>query len=281
MLSINKCANTLIKPSPKTSLDLAIAKGGDPATNTIKAIQAMGGIEKFVKKGDKVVLKPNSISTAPPEVAANTHPLVVETVAKLCREAGARDVVAVGHDDMRGYEGNGILSACQKHDARVVAAVSHDLYQSVPVLRGRILQNVELIKEILDADVFINMPIAKNHAEGIVTFSMKNLMGTNWDRVFFHRNGLHQCIADISTVVRHTLVIMDANRILLTNGPSGPGQTRDDKMVIAGADPVAVDAYTTTLFNMEPDDIPHIRYAYELGVGEMNLKKLNIKEIKA
>lgn len=280
LLSTTRCVQQLVKPTYSGKLDLAIAKGGDPASNTIKAIEALGGIERFVKKNDKVVLKPNSISTASPEAAANTHPLVVETVARMCRLAGARDVVAVGHDDMRGYEGNGILAACEKEGARVVAAVSRDLYQRVPVLRGRVLRNVELIRELLDADVFINMPIAKHHAEATVTLTMKNLMGVNWDRVFFHRNGLHQCIADITTVVTHTLVIMDANRILLTNGPSGPGETREEKTVIAGTDPVAVDAYATTLFNRTPDDIPHIRYAYELGVGEMDLKKLTIKEIR-
>ena len=160
-----------------------------------------------------------------------------------------------------------------------MAATTRDLYQAVPVLRGRLLQNEEIIKDVLDADVFINMPIAKDHAGTRLTLGMKNHMGINWNRGYFHQYGLHQGIADLATVVKPDLIIMDANRILLTNGPGGPGQTREDKTVIAGTDQVAVDTYTATLFNLTPRDVPHIQYAYELGVGEANLKKLNIKEI--
>ena len=96
---------------------------------------------------------------------------------------------------------------------------------------------------------------------------------------FFHQNGLQQCIADLNTVVKTDLIVMDANRILLTNGPSGPGQTRDEKTVIAGTDPVAIDAYGTRLLGRNPNDIGHIRYAHELGVGEMDLNKISIKEL--
>ena len=129
--------------------------------------------------------------------------------------------------------------------------------------------------------MFINIPIAKHHSATDVTLSMKNLMGINWNRVYFHQNGLHQAIADLNTVVRQDLIIMDANRILLTNGPSGPGQTRDEKMVIAGTNPVTVDAYTVTLFDRKPEEIGHIQYAYELGMGEIDTDKLNIKEVPA
>ena len=261
-------------------LNLAVAKGGDPVSNTIKAIEALGGIERFVKRGDKVTLKPNPVMTNPPEFATNTHPDVVETVARMCVQAGAREVVVVSHDALSNFEGNGTLAAASRAGARVVAATTRDLYQPVPVLRGRLLQNEEIIQDILDADVFINMPIAKDHAGSRLTLGMKNLMGINWNRNYFHQFGLHQGIADLSSVVKPHLIIMDANRVLLTNGPGGPGQTREDKTVIAGTDPVAVDTYTATLFNLTPRDVPHIQYAYELGVGEADLKKINVKEIK-
>lgn len=267
------------EPTPSGALDLAIAKGGSPADNTIKAIQALGGIERFVKKGNKVVLKPNCLAANPPEIASTTNPAVMEVVVKMCLQAGAREVLVVSHDPERSFQISGVMETCSRAGARVVAANSRDLYESVPVLRGRLLQNVEIIKEILDADVFINIPIAKHHSEAGLTLGMKNLMGINWNRGYFHQNGLHQCIADLSTVVKPDLIIMDANRILLTNGPGGPGQTREDKTVIAGTDPVAIDAYSATLFNRTPQDIRHIQYAYELGAGEINLKKLNIKEI--
>lgn len=272
----------ILKAAEGTSVgapDLAIARGGDPATNTMEAIQALGGIARFVKKNDKVALKPNPITPSGPEVAANTNPFVVETVVKMCLQAGAGEVVVLSHDASRNFEGNGIMEAASRAGARVVAATSRDLYQSVPVLRGKILRDVEIIKEILDADVFINVPIVKHHSQATVTLSMKNLMGINWDRRYFHQNGLHQCIADLSTVVKTDLIVMDANRILLTNGPSGPGQTRDEKTVVAGTDPVAIDAYATTLLDRNPSDIGHIRYAHELGVGEIDLNQIKVKEI--
>ena len=259
-------------------LYLAIAKGGDPASNTMRAIQALGGIEKFVKKGDKVAIKPNPATANRSEVASTTNPDVVETVVKMCFRAGASDVVVLSHDAERNFQRDGIGDAASRAGARVLAAISRDLYRPVDVFRGRLLENVEIIGDLLDADVFINIPIAKHHSATDVTLSMKNLMGINWNRVYFHQNGLHQAIADLSTVAKPDLIVMDANRILLTNGPNGPGQTRDDKMVIAGTDPVAVDAYATTLFNRAPENISHIQYAYELGVGEIDLKKLNIKE---
>lgn len=279
LFSTPKILKAVTASKPRGALDLAIAKGGSPADNTIKAIQALGGIERFVKKGNKVVLKPNCLAANPPEIASTTNPAVMETVVKMCLQAGASEVLVVSHDPERSFEISNVREVCSRAGARVVAANSRDLYQNIPVLRGRLLQRVEIIKEILDADVFVNIPIAKHHSQTDLTLSMKNLMGINWNRAYFHQNGLAQAIADLSTVVKPDLIIMDANRILLTNGPSGPGQTRDDKTVIAGTDPVAVDAYTATLFDRTPQDIQHIRYAYEFGVGEMNLNKLNIKEI--
>ncbi len=279
IVSTQNILRAMTEPSHSPNLGLAIAKGGDPATNTIKAIQALGGIQRFVQRDDKVAVKPNPCTPNRPEIASTTNPIVVETVVKMCLHAGAREVVVLSHDSSRCFEGNGIMEAASRAGARVVAAVSRDLYQSVPVLRGRVVQNVEIIKDILDADVFINMPIAKHHSQARVTLSMKNLMGINWDRGYFHQNGLHQSIADLSTAVKADLIIMDANRILLTNGPNGPGQTSEEKTVIAGNDPVAIDAYATKLFNRSPEDIGHIRYAYELGIGEMDLKKVRIEEI--
>jgi uncharacterized protein (DUF362 family) len=281
LISTPSILKAVTEPASSTTLDLAAAKGGDPAKNTMKAIQALGGIERFVRKGNKVVLKPNCLAANPPETASNTNPEVMEVVVKICLQAGAREVVVVSHDPERSFQISGVMDACSAAGARVIAANNRDLYQSVPVLRGRLLRNVEIIKEILDADVFVNIPIAKHHSQTDVTLGMKNLMGINWDRAYFHQNGLDQAIADLSTVVRPDLIIMDANRILLTNGPGGPGQTRDERTVIAGTDPVAVDAYTTRLFNRMPQEIEHIRYAYEVGLGEINLDKLRIQEFAA
>ncbi len=279
LMSTPSMLRAAVGPVLTGPLDLVIAKGGDPASNTVKAIEALGGIERFVKKGNRVAIKPNPISAIGPQIAASTNPDVVETVVKMCMHAGAQEVVVLSHDPLRGFQRNGIMDAATGAGARVLAAMTRDLFRPLPVLRGRLLENVEIIGELLDADVFINIPIAKHHSGTDVTLSMKNLMGINWNRTYFHQNGLHQAIADLSTVVKPDLIIMDANRILLTNGPGGPGQTRDDKAVIAGTDPVAIDAYCCSFFKRTPDEIHHIQYAYQMGVGEMDLKKLNVREI--
>jgi len=270
-----RAAETVVSGQP----DLAVVTGGDPSANTLRAIQALGGIERFVKQGARVAIKPNPVTGNRPEVASTTNPDVLETVVRLCMEAGAGDVVVLSHDSERNFERNGLLEAAQRGGARVLAANTQDLYRPVTVLRGRLVENVEVIGEVLDADVFINIPIAKHHGAAEVTLSMKNLMGINWNRGRFHQYGLHQSIADLNTAVRPDLIVMDANRILMTNGPSGPGQTRDARTVIAGTDPVAVDSYSTALMDRNPMDIGHIRYAYEQGVGEIDVEKLNIDKI--
>jgi len=270
-----RAAETLLTTPP----DLAVVTGGDPAGNTRRAIQALGGIERFVKQGARVAIKPNALTGNRPEVASTTNPEVVETVVRLCMDADAGDVVVLSHDPERNFESNGLLEAADRGGARVLPANSRDLYRPVAVVRGRLLEDAEIIAEILDADVFINIPIAKHHSATEVTVSMKNLMGTNWNRGRFHQYGLHQSIADLNTAIRPDLIVMDANRILLTNGPSGPGQTRDALTVVAGTDPVAVDAYSATLLDRNPMDIGHIRYAYQQGVGEIDLEKLSIEKI--
>ena len=140
-------------------------------------------------------------------------------------------------------------------------------------------RRVHLAADLIDADVFINMPIAKHHAGSRITVAMKNLMGVNWDRNYFHATDLQQCIADLASAVPHTLVIMDANHVLLTNGPAGPGEVLRARQVVASVDPVAVDAYATRYFGLEADDVPHIRAAYDLGVGEIDLAMLRVKEM--
>ena len=137
---------------------------------------------------------------------------------------------------------------------------------------AQILSDELVIKDVLDADVLINVPIGKCHSDTQVSLGMKNLMGVIWSRQPWHSSqSVHQCIAEFCRAMRPTLTILDANRILLTNGPQGPGETKDVGQVIAGTDPVAVDAYGATHFGLKPQDIDHIRLAHEYGLGEMDL----------
>lgn len=263
-------------------LDLVVAKGGSPAKNCLAAVEALGGFKKFVHEGDKVIVKPNPIGRSRPEQAINTHPDMVEAVVRECLKAGAREVIALSHDDERSFIGNGTKEAVEKAGGVAKAITSVDDYQEVVVPRSRILRREMIAKDVIDADVFINMPIAKHHAGSRVTLAMKNLMGVNWDRIRFHQTDLQQTIAELATVVKHNLIIMDANHVLLTNGPAGPGQVHVANEVIAGVDPVAVDTFTTDrYFDIPIDRVGHLGIAHDLGVGEMDLGKLKIKEFDA
>ncbi len=261
-----------------SDLDLVVAKGDSPAKNCLAAVEALGGFPKFVHEGDRVVIKPNPIGRNQPEMAINTHPDMIEVVVKECFEAGAKEVLVLSHDPANQFEGNGTTAAVERSGGTVKAIETAEDYREVTVPRGRALRTDMVSSDLLDADVFINMPIAKHHAGSEVTLTMKNLMGVVWDRIRYHRTDLHQCIAEITATVPHTLVIMDANHVLLNNGPGGPGEVLRGRQVIAGVDPVAVDAFTTKAFWRDPGDIRHIRIAHELGVGEMDLAKLTIKE---
>jgi len=234
-----------------------------------------------VKKGDRVAVKPNPIGSSPPEQALNTHPDMVAAVVKGCLAAGAARVQVLSHDLPDWIEGNGTGEAARRAGAEVIPLVEREMYTEIPLPRGRLLKTVEIAKEIATADVFINMPIAKHHAGARVTFALKNLMGANWDRIILHRLDLQATIAELATAVRHDLIIMDANHALLTNGPSGPGRVATPQTVIAGVDPVAVDAWTCRYLDVRPEGIGHIRRAWELGVGEMNLDTLKIEEFAA
>lgn len=256
--------------------DLWVAKNGTPAENTRKAIKAAGGMEKFVKKGQKVFIKPNCISTSKPETAINTNPDVVAEVVRLCMKAGAGEVLYMAHDGEAAWEGNGIGAALEAMGAKKAGANSIDQYVDVRLPRGLILRETKMIRELMEYDVFINIPVAKHHAGAQLTLSMKNYMGLNWDRVIMHRSDLHQTIADLNTARPADLIVMDATRMLLTNGPGGPGMVREEKTVVVSSDPVAVDAYTAALFKLDPRSVKHIQCAYEMGLGEIDERKMRI-----
>lgn len=270
-------ADRLLNPS----IDLAIARGPSPADNCRAAVDALGGFGAFVKPGNKVVIKPNPVGRGRPESAINTHPDLIEVVVSECTRAGAREVLLVSHDEASLFAANGIAAAAERGGGVVKALTTADLYREIPIPRGTVLRSDMVSADVLDADVFINMPIAKHHAGSGVTLSMKNLMGINWDRLRFHRLDLHRCIAELNSAVRQDLIIMDANHVLLTNGPSGPGEVRVAQTVIAGVDPVAIDAYTARAFWGDITPFRHIRIAYDLGVGEIDLAALSIREIAA
>ncbi|MFZ8851406.1 DUF362 domain-containing protein [Fervidibacter sp.] len=249
-----------------------------------KAIKALGGMGRFVKKGNRVLIKPNIAFARPPEGAANTNPEVVAELVQLCFEAGAKEVIVLDYtlDPARiTYEMSGIAKAAEAKGARAVYISPRD-FVPIEVPKGKILSayDVRVLKQVLDADVFINVPIAKTHGSARLTLGMKNLMGIIQDRGAWHRSGdLHQCIADFVTAVKPHLTVIDAIRILASGGPKGPGRVEQKDTIIASTDIVAADAYATTLFGLNPNDVPHIIKAAELGVGVADLKRVKIVKV--
>ncbi len=216
-----------------------------------------------------------------PGQAVTTHPEMVAVEVRECYKTGAGQVIALSHDDPTQAAANGTVAAVEGAGGTMVMANDPGQYREIILPRSRILRREAIATDVLDAEVFINMPIAKHHAGAQLTLAMKNLMGVNWDRRRFHMTDLDLTIAELATGIKHSLVILDANHVLLTNGPGGPGQVKVAKQVVAGVDPLAVDAFATRYFDLEPHQVRHIQRAYELGVGEIALGGLKIKEFSA
>jgi uncharacterized protein (DUF362 family) len=273
------------KPAAAASYPhIAVVKGKDPEAITRAAVNALGGIGRFIKKGDNVIIKPNigpNVRTW--EHAATTNPWVVGAVVRMCFEAGAGRVRVMdrpfGGTPEAGYTASGIKEQVEKAGGQM-EIMSRVKFLSTEIPEGRDIKKWDIYEDILRADALINIPIAKQHSGARLTLGLKNMMGVIGSPHMFHMN-IHQRIADLATRIRPTLTIIDAVRILVANGPTGGnmGDVRFTDTIIAGTDTVALDSYATRLFNMQPDDVPYIGLAASMGIGNADLSKLEIKEI--
>jgi uncharacterized protein (DUF362 family) len=274
------------RASTEAGLAVASGAGADPAELTRRAVAALGGIERFVKPGANVVVKPNiCVAYHGPEYAATTNPQVVAAVVALALGAGAKRVRVMdapfGGSAQGAYDKSGIAEAVAAAGGEM-EVMSRMRFRKTALAQGRKLDAWAIYGDALDADTLINIPIAKDHGSTRLSLGMKNLMGLIENRNGFHSRGLHQCIADLNTALRPHLTIVDGVRILMANGPTG-GNLDDVKRmdtVIASADPVAADAYATTLFGMKPADVDYIRLGAEMGLGEMDLGRLKVAEAR-
>lgn len=271
-------------------VDLVAVMGGEPEVMFRRAIAEMGGMKNFIKPGQKVVVKPNIGWDKVPELAGNTNPKLITEIVKQCFAAGAKEVTVFDHtcdDWQKCYKNSGIEAAAKTAGAKVMPAHLETYYCNVSLPQGKKMKSAKIHQAILDCDVWINVPILKNHGGANLTMSMKNHMGIVWDRGFFHQNDLQQCIADICTLQKKAVLnVVDAYRIMKTNGPRG--RSASDVVLTKGLflsqDIVAVDTAAAKFFNqvreMPLDTVGHLANGQALKIGTMDLDKLNIKRVK-
>jgi uncharacterized protein (DUF362 family) len=259
---------------------------GDKAKLVAAAVGLVGGIYKFVKPGDVVCLKPNLSFASNTDCGATTSPDIVRAMAQLCLDAGASRIFVVDHtiqDATLCVERSRIEEAIIDKKVSLVTLQQERQYAEIEVPAGKQLKTIQVAKVMQDADVLINMPTAKSHSATGVSLSIKNLMGLIWDRGHLHRMNLHDAIAELATVIKPDLTIVDATRALTSGGPGGPGKTVALNTVIAGIDPVAVDSYTVSIVqwyrkSWTGSQVRYIRSASDLGLGEIDTGKMQIKE---
>lgn len=270
--------------APATSpIELAIAKSSQEPEELVKrAVGALGGMKRFISRGDIVAIKPNIGWDRMPVHAANTNPRVVAAAVKLCFEAGAKQVVVTDascNEPNRCFQRSGIWRAAHALGATVVLPAAHRFRDMR--LRGDVLDNWPVYTPLVQADKVINIPVAKHHNLSRYTGAMKNWYGLLGGR----RNRLHQnidvSIADLATFMRPTLTILDATRVLLRNGPQGGNidDAKDLHQVIASIDQVAADAYGCTLIGEKPENVRYLKLAVERGIGNANWQSLSHVEV--
>ena len=277
---------TLVEKAP----DLVAVMGGEPAPMLDKALEALGGIEKYVRPGQRVVIKPNIGWDRAPELAANTNPELVSALIKKCLAAGADRVTVFDHTCdqwQKCYDRSGIAAAVKAAGGVIVPANEEVYFKEIDIPQGVNLKKAKVHEALLDADVWFNVPVLKNHGGAKMTISMKNYMGIVWDRPYFHSHDWQQCIADICTWdKRPALNIVDAYRVVRRNGPQGKSAADVSvlKTLIVSPDIVAVDTAAVRFFNqvekMDIASVGHLSKGEALRLGTTDLDRLAIKRIK-
>lgn len=284
---------------PKTlfSLEQSMQSGpalgvahGEPSRLVAAAVDAIGGIGSFVQSGDRVCIKPNISFAANVDCGATTNPQIVKQIVQLCLDAGAEKVIILDHtiaDAVLCVEKSRIEEAIiDKKRVNLLTLTKERQFTDVSVPRGTELETIKVAKAVLEADTLINVPTAKSHSATGVSLGIKNLMGLVWDRGHLHRVNLHKAIAELATVIKPDVTIVDATRVLTSGGPGGPGKTIVLNKVIAGTDIVAVDSYAVGLtpwYNRSfvGANVKYLAAAHELGIGEINTDKMRITEAEA
>jgi uncharacterized protein (DUF362 family) len=283
-------AQTLNNTQTGKPVDLVAVMGGEPDAMFKRAIAEMGGMNKFIKNGYKVVVKPNIGWDKTPELAGNTNPKLVTEIIRQCISAGASEVIVFDHtcdDWVKCYKNSGIEAAAKAAGAKVLPAHEETYYQTISLPQGKKLKITKVHKAILECDAWINVPVLKHHGGANMSISMKNLMGIIWDRRIFHSTDLQQCIADMCTLAKKPVLnVVDAYRLMKTNGPRGKSvaDVVQTKGLFISQDMVAVDTAATKFFNqireMPLEDVKYLANGQTLKLGTMDIDSLHVKRIK-
>ncbi len=266
-----------VAPDPSLP-EMAVIQGDDPSSLARQAIEELGGIRRFISRGDVVLVKPNIGWDRTPEQAANTNPEVVAEIVRQSSSAGAKRVIVTDvscNDARRCFQRSGIAEAAQRAGAEVILPDT-SRFKQVDV-QGEMLREWPVFETFLNVDKVINVPIAKHHALTGTTLGMKNWYGIlGGPRNQLHQK-IHESLVDLADFMRPTLTVVDCYRILLRNGPTG-GNLEDvalKKTIVASTDPVAVDAYVAKAYwNIEVDALPYLKLAAKRGLGNYEFEKL-------
>lgn len=268
--------------------DVAVVKG-EAAAAAKRAVEMLGGMGRFVKAGQKVLIKPNMSFAQPVESGANTHPEVVKAVLEMCKEAGAGQVRVVDHalqNPELSLTRSGILAACDSVEPGICYQVMDErLYVESDFPNATEMKTNAIMREALEADVIISTPVAKSHGGAGVSMSLKGQMGLIRDRGIMHwKYDLAQAIVDLAERLKPALAVIDATRVMTTGGPGGPGKVITPGEVIASADPVAADATAVTAYEwygrkFEPRQVAYLAAAHERGLGRMDIENLLVERV--
>ena len=260
---------------------MTVVTGGEPRALVQRALEDLGGIRRFVSRQDVVVLKPNIAWDRTPEQAANTNPEVVAEMVRQCWQAGAKRVIVTDvscNEPRRCFQRSGIQAAARSEGAEVILP-DPELFEEVD-LDGVVLKTWPVFRPFLEADKVINLPIAKHHVLTGATLGMKNWYGIlGGERNRLHQQ-IHQSLVDLANFMLPTLTLMDCYRVLLRNGPTGgnPEDAALKKTLVAGTDPVAIDAYVAKAYwNLDADKMPYLAMAAARGLGTVDFAAINVK----
>jgi len=271
-------------------IELAVASGSDYAKNTRKAVELLGGIEKFVPKNASVAFVVNTMARAQ---GTFVKPEIFRSAIQMCKQAGAKQIAMISWLPKRAWEFTGLAQVAEEEGAvlKLIEGRNESLFKTIPVPTGKILKEARVVADFFNYDVFIDMPIAKDHYGTRFTGTMKNLMGLTSPALngFFHKGDrksvesdnmeqLSQCIADLNTAIKPNLCIVDATEVITTNGPMGPGEIIKPQKVVAGVDRIAIDTYCAGILGLPARDVLMISKGYAHKLGEMDLSKVKIQE---